>query len=217
MNLRLIENYEATKSASQALSKDIFLFQCYTGQRISDVIGLKKKNIKISKDSSDMEWELYQEKGNKRHAVYIYILDSARNILNKYLIGKDHDDFIFPRQSPVITNRNLKKIGKAAGLTEVITKVNYSGKTRKELSMPKYHFLTTHIGRKTFTTLLSSGNMSDHEIQSMTGHSSSKEMRPYKGIDKEKVKEGLKRCFENVITKDRINEYHQTPTSWGQT
>jgi len=194
--LAQIERYDASASASKALSKDIFLFLCYTGQRISDVALLKKKHIRASTCGPGMEWELYQEKGNKQRAVHIYLIDKARKILDKYLADKGDDDFIFPRQSSVIINRNLKKIGKSAGLCELLTKVNFSGKAKRETTMPKFFFLSSHVARRTCVSLLSSINMPDHEIQSVTGHASSKEMKPYRGIFRQNVREGLIRAFE---------------------
>jgi len=193
--LELIEQYYANANASQALSKDIFLFLTYTGQRISDLIELKCNHIKGSQDD-DMEWELYQQKGNKKHAVHIYLIDKARKIIEKYMDGKGDYDHVFPRQSPVITNRNLKKIGEGAGLITPTTKVNYSGKTRKEITLPKFHFLSTHTGRRTFITMLCGKGVPDCEIQATSGHKSSKELRPYRGVLSQNVKAGLIRAFE---------------------
>ncbi|WP_161499278.1 tyrosine-type recombinase/integrase [Flavipsychrobacter stenotrophus] len=192
--VRLMEKYNPEESKGLLLSKEIFLFLCYTGQRISDIIALRKRHIKI-KSGSGMEWELYQEKGNKSRAVYIPIVESARIILEKYMDRAGADDYIFPRQSPVVTNRNLKKIGQAAGLTDATTKVNFSGKAKREICQPKYHFLTTHVGRKTFITLLKQHKFTDIEIQSISGHSSYKEMLPYIGVDRQAVKQGMEKMF----------------------
>ncbi len=91
---------------------------------------------------------MYQQKGNKSVPVYIPIIEPARIILSKYLQNKGTDEYIFPRQQPAITNKHLKIIGKAAGLTDLVTKINFSGKIRREICQPKYKFLTTHVGRK---------------------------------------------------------------------
>ncbi len=155
---------------------------------------LKKKHLKILSDG-EMEWELLQTKGRKVRAVKIFILEKAKKILEKYLAGKKPDDIIFS-QSPVVTNRYIKKIGKGAGTVESVTKVNYSGKKRIEVTLPKYAFLSLHSGRRTFITLLLANGMPDHEIRSMYGRASSKEINPYPGIDRQNIRAGLIQAFE---------------------
>ena len=193
--LALMESYDASYNCVLALTKSIFLTGCYTGARISDLMGMKKRNLKVSKDGM-MEWENFQVKGRKVKAVKIFIVKPARRILDKYLIDKTEDDFVFPRISPVTVNKKLKTLGQLAGISTPVTKVNYSGKNRIEETLPKYKYLTTHIGRKTFISLLCAENMPDHEIMAMSGHSSSKEMRMYKGVNRKQVVDGMKRVFE---------------------
>jgi predicted lactoylglutathione lyase len=80
-------------------------------------------------------------------------------------------------------------------LTDLTTRVNFSGKTRRQISLPKYEFLTTHVGRKTFITLLRQNNFSDVEIRSISGHASSKEMLPYIGVNRQTIKQNLEELF----------------------
>jgi len=196
-----IENYDTGTNASQSMSRDIFLLACFTGARSSDLLLLKKKHLKILADG-EMEWELFQAKGRRVKAVKIFIVQKARKILDKYLDGKKQDDFIFS-QSPVVTNRNIKIICKnagstetGAGLTEPVTKTNYSGSNRIMVTLPKWKWVSIHSGRRSFITHLCANNMPDHEIQSLSGHASSKEIRPYRGILSQNVRAGLIRTFE---------------------
>lgn len=199
--LALIEKCDVGTNKSLVLSKDIFLTGCYTGARISDLMQMKKRQLKVFKDGS-IEWENFQIKGRKVKAVKIFIVEPARRVLEKYLIGKGDDDYVFPRIDSAVVNLKLKTLGELAGITSPITKVNYSGKNRIEKTLPKYKYLTTHIGRKTFISILCADNMPDHEIMSLSGHSSSKEIKVYKGVNRTLVLERMKRVFEQ----DKNNE-----------
>jgi len=192
--LGLIEKY-VCKSTSLSIAKDVLLIGSYTGQRISDILGFRKKHLKEFADGS-VEWELYQQKGRKSRAIHIFLIDKARKIIDKYLEDKGDNDFIFPRISPIVINRKLKKLGELAGVNAPTTKVSYSGKNRNEVTLPKYAWLTTHTGRRTFITALCTNSMPIHEIRSMSGHASNKEISPYQGVLKDSVRKGLMRAFE---------------------
>jgi integrase len=191
--LKCIEDFDVQENVALLHSKNIFLIGCYTSQRISDLLAMKKKDLSTDANG-EMWWNVYQAKGRK--LVKVYLVRRARKILEEYLIGKDSNDRIFPMLSAVAINRNLKTIGKGSGLLEIVTKVNYSGNNKREITQPKYLFLTTHVARKTAISLMCASNMPDHEIQSISGHSSSKEMTVYKGVDRRRIKESLAKLFQ---------------------
>ena len=180
--LKTIEELSLGENDSQVLSKDLLLFLCYSGQRISDVQNLKLSDIKSYPDGRKF-WYLWQIKGNKDYPVEIPLLKEAEKILEKYVPGIKSDDFIFPYQSDTMLNKNIKKIGKAAGITEQTTKVNFRGKERVVISKPKYDMMSSKIGRKTFVSLCMQRGMSDMEIISLTGHTTPAQAKPYAGID----------------------------------
>lgn len=197
--LHAVEKFDPGINVSMATSRDVFEIGCYTGQRISDLLAMKRTDLKRSKDG-EVWWEVHQVKTRK--VVRVFIINKARKILDGYLNANNQDGFVFPRISPVVVNRYLKIIGKAAGLTNEITKTNYCGNKKQEVTGPKYMFLTTHVARKTFISLLCSSNMPDHEIQSLSGHASSREMKVYKGIDKSSIRNQMIALFEPIsITK----------------
>ncbi len=191
--LQAIEKFDPGTNASMATSLRAFLVCCFSGQRISDLLSMKRKDIKRTKDG-ELWWEVHQVKTRK--VVRVFLIDKARKILDVYLSADNSDGYVFPRISPVVINRNLKVIGKVAGLTAEVTKVNYCGNKKLEVTGPKYMFLTTHVARKTFITALSMSNMPDHEIQMLSGHSSSKELRVYKGRDSANIRNQLIALFE---------------------
>jgi integrase len=193
--LQAIEKFDSCPNSSLAISRDVFVFGSVTGQRISDLLSMKKKDIKKAKDG-ELWWEVHQVKTRK--VVRVFLIDKARKILDVYLSADNLDGFVFPSISPVVINRNLKVIGKAAGLTAEVTKVNYCGNKKLEVTGPKYMFLTTHVARKTFITALSASNMPDHEIQMLSGHSSVKELKVYKGRNADSIRNQMIALFEPI-------------------
>ena len=190
--LERFENFDAQKSISQQKSRDVFVFQCYTGQRIGDVLNMKKQDIRIIDDGPAKEWVLYQQKGNKKYPVYIPILDKAEEILNRYCNDKKDNDLVFSGQCIVMLNKNIKKIAKAVNIDTIITKVNYSGRKRIQKTRPKYNLIGTHTARKTFISLSLQKGMRPEQLIVITGHTSVKQMSPYIGNDKNKLSSDLK-------------------------
>lgn len=192
--LSAIEKLNIGANSGMAFSRDLFLVGSYTGQRISDLVLMKRKDLK--KVNDEVWWEVRQVKTRKR--VRVFIINKVRKILDKYLSSGNPDGYVFPRISPVVINRHLKTIGKAAGLETEVTRINYSGNKKIEVTKAKYLFLTTHVARRTFITALSAGNMPDHEIQMLSGHSSVKELKVYKGRNADSIRNQMIALFEPI-------------------
>lgn len=200
--LEMFEAVDTSNSLTQTTSKDIFIFQCYTGQRIADVQNLRKQDIRLMKDGIHHEWVLYQRKSNKKYPISIPILDKAQMILDKYFPAINGNDKVFPVQTNTMINKNLKIIGKKAGIDTTITKVNYSGLKRVEKTSEKFNFISTHMARKTFITLSLEKGMRDEQIISFTGHTSIRQLRPYVGTEREKRNNDLMEKWNN---KPKVN------------
>jgi integrase len=210
--LQRFENFNAGERSSQQKSQDIFLFQCYTGQRIGDVLNVRKQDIRLIENGPAKEWVLYQQKGNKKHPIYIPILDTAEEILNRYCKDINDGDLIFPGQSTAMLNKNIKKIAKDAKIDTVITKVNYCGKKRIQVTKPKYNFIGSHTARKTFISLSLQWGMRPEQLKSITGHTSVKQMNPYIGNDKNKLMTDLKNKWNRNGT-EHSNESRETKST----
>lgn len=189
--LERFENFNG-ESTSLQKSRDVYVFQCFTGQRIGDVLNLRKQDIRLIENGPAKEWVLYQQKGNKKYPVYIPILDTAEEILNRYCKDLNDGDRIFGGQCAVIVNRNIKKIAKAVKIDTIITKVNYSGRKRVQLTLPKHEFIGTHTARKTFISLSLQKGMRPEQLKAITGHTAVKQMAPYIGNDKNRLSSDLK-------------------------
>lgn len=163
------------------LARDIFLFQCYTGLRHSDVVALRKSDIKdgfmrltIRKTGTFIENKL------NRYAM---------RIVDKYIDTPGERLFPFLNMNSV--ELHLKTIGKAAGLTEQIRKVEYRQHEKREMVFQKYELLTTHVGRKTFVVNSLDMGLTATQVIEYTGHSSITAMEPYISISRKKKDEAM--------------------------
>lgn len=193
---RLFEAFHAEESSKLEASRDIFLFQCYTGQRISDVLNFRKKDIKNDKEYGHF-WELYQQKGAKKYPVKIPLPNPAQVIFDKYTKNSKMDDYVFPRQSGQLINKNLKTIAEAAGIVQSFTKMNFSGNVPVNKTASKSKLISTHAARRTFVTLATEAGMNSEQIMAITGHTSASQVRVYTGMDRLKLKERMEKVFKN--------------------
>lgn len=149
--------------------RDVFLFQCFTGLRYSDVVNLKKSNIK----------------DDSIHITTIKTTDSLVIELNKYskaLIEKYkklEGDKVFSVITNQKMNEYLKELGELAEINEIIRETYYRGNKRFDIETPKYTLLGTHAGRRTFICNALSLGIPPQVVMKWTGHSDYKAMKPY--------------------------------------
>lgn len=147
--------------------RDVFCFQCFTGQRFSDIENLKRDDIK--NDS----WFLHTYK--TKDIIEIPLTPLAKEILARY-----KND---PKPLPVIshqkTNDFIKDVCEEAKINEPMTLVRYRGHERIETKKPKNEFITTHTARRTFVTLSLEKGMKPDTIMEITGHTSYKTFKKY--------------------------------------
>ena len=151
--------------------RDIFLFQCFTGLRYSDVENLKRSDIK--------ENFIEVTTVKTSDSLVIELNDHSKKILNKY------KDSIFDNQKalPVISNQRmndyLRELTELAGIDEPIRETYYKGNERIDEIFPKHALLSTHAGRRTFICNALALGIPPQVVMKWTGHSDYKAMKPY--------------------------------------
>lgn len=152
--------------------RDVLLFLCYSGLRHSDAYNLKEYNV------FDDYLDITTVKTTD--SLRIELNDTTREILNKY---KNDPILKNNKALPVIsnqkTNEYLKELAELAGLNEMITETYFIGNKRYDISKPKYEFVTSHIGRRTFICLCIAKEVPIQVIMKWTGHTDYKSMIPY--------------------------------------
>jgi integrase len=179
--------------------RDVFVLQCLTGQRYSDICNFRMKDLR--EKGEDMEWNLYQVKNNKKEVVEIPLLPKAVEIVNKYKAGRAfvEDEPILPIISIDKMNNYLKEVGKLAELNTLENRVNYRGVTRVEKSSKKWELLSTHCARRTFITICLELGMRAEVVRAITGQKSDKIMLQYVSIKTDVKKKELAKVWEQKI------------------
>ena len=154
----------------QALERvrDVFLFQCFTGLRYSDVFNLRRSDIKgdhIEVTTVKTSDSLIIERNNHSKA----ILDKYKDVA-----------FEYDKVLPVITNQKMNDyLKELAGIDEPIRQTYYKGNERIDDVTPKYALLGTHAGRRTFICNALALGIPPQVVMKWTGHSDYKAMKPY--------------------------------------
>ena len=160
-------------AAKQALNRvrDVFLFQCFTGLRYSDVFNLRRSDIKGD------HFEVTTVKTSD--SLIIELNKHSKAILDKYKDVAFEDDKVLP----VITNQKmndyLKELAELVGIDEPVRQTYYRGNERIDEVTPKYALLGTHAGRRTFICNALALGIPPQVVMKWTGHSDYKAMKPY--------------------------------------
>jgi len=166
--------------------RDVFLCQCFTGLRVSDLKKIREHNI----DFNDMTLRVRQTKTGELH--YIPLFDSTMTILKKY-------DYWLPTISDQRYNSYIKDLCKAAGVNDLVDKtINIGNKTITK-TFPKYELITSHIARKTFITVCLDSGLPVAKVMNLSGHTDYKSFKRYVNLSKKKVAADSGKELNNVF------------------
>ena len=160
-------------SNKQALERvrDIFLFQCFTGLRYSDVFNLRRSDIK----GDHIEVTTVKTSDS----LIIELNNHSKAILDKYKDVAFEDDKVLPVITNQKMNNYLKELAELAGIDEPVRQTYYRGNERIDEVTPKYTLLGTHAGRRTFICNALALGIPPQVVMKWTGHSDYKAMKPY--------------------------------------
>ena len=160
--------------------KDLFLFLCYTSARFSDLKSINGTQVKDNKIT-------YLVKKTKEQQT-IFLNDTINSVLKKYI--KDNI-VVFPELANVNANKYLKEIGQLAGLNEPIKKTRMKGGEAITKDLQKWQLLTTHTGRRTFTTLGLAMGINSEIMKKITGHKTDREFKKYQKFNEEQMRTSM--------------------------
>lgn len=136
------------KSSTMSKCLEMYLFSCYCGLRISDVISLKWKHVDMEKGL------IIKEQIKTKAEVKAPLFDCAKEILRSRLLSSDllgSDKLVFDTYCHTLINDKLNELAEMAGIDK---------------------HLTFHTSRHTFATLLVMDGVSIYKIQKFLGHKS---------------------------------------------
>ena len=170
--------YNAKLDDPLATQRDIFVFQCLIGCRVSDLWSMTRDNI----INGAVEYIPRKTKEGNPVTVRVPLTATAIEILDKY---KDFNGKgLFPFTSQQQYNIDIKGMFKQAGLNRIVTRLNPT--TREEEKRPLYEIASSHLARRTFVGNLYKQVKDPNLICPLSGHvEGSKAFARYRTIDEE--------------------------------
>ncbi len=184
--------------------QDVFCFQCWTGQRYSDIEAIRFEDLKVN-EKGEKIWDFYTVKTGDN--IKVPITEYAEMILKKYE-GSD-------KPLPVISNQKqneyLKELGKIvseddgdkkkiSGFGDNAKAIEFHDGVRSESYLPFYKMLTTHVARKSYITNSLIIGVPERVVKEVSGHKSEKDFRRYVNLANTYKDEMIRKSFtmENI-------------------
>lgn len=171
-----------------ARMRDIFVFQCMIGCRISDLYSFTRRNL----IDNCIQYVPRKTKDKTPKTVKVPLNSIAKEILDKYA---DADrEALLPYASEFQYNKAIKKIFLAAGLTRPVIVID--AVTREQVIKPLNEIASSHLARRTFVGNLYKKVQDPSLISALSGHEEgSRAFLRYRNIDDE-LKENLVKLLE---------------------
>ena len=169
-----------------ALARDIFIFQCYIGCRISDLMSFTRDNIVESENGTAIQYIPSKTKEENPRVVKVYLAPTAIEIMNRNQ-GKSTKG-LFPFVSTGKLNDLIRVAMKQAGIPRIVTIVNPV--TKQSEQHPICDVASSHMARRTFIGNLYKKVKDPNLVGKLSGHcEGSKAFARYRDIDDDMIKE----------------------------
>ena len=177
-------------SPSMAVQRDIFIFQCHVGCRVSDLIELREENVT---EDGFLQYIARKTRKGRPTVVRVPLSDTALEIIERYK-GQPGGSLL-PFIDTQAYNRDIHKILHEAGLDRVV--MVQDPKTLESKPVPLWQVASSHIARRTFTMHIFKETGSERITSSFTGHADgSRAFARYTDVDDEMKVNVLKRMSE---------------------
>ncbi len=170
-------NFEASRHQKV---KDLFVFNCYTGLRYSDLSRLREFHIQ----DGIIRTRAFKNQKNLR----IPLTPKAKEILFKY-------DYQLPDLSEQKFNKYIKEACKIAEIDTKVEKIRSSSGNKQYEYVPKWQVISTHIAVKTFISMCCEKGISPKVVAEVSGRSLKVIIDHYYGVDTKTIDEQMMRAF----------------------
>ncbi len=180
-----IAGYDLSANPSLEAQRDIFIFQCLIGCRVSDLMAMTPGSI----INGAIEYMLQKTKGERPQVVRVPLNAIAKALVEKYAGSDDlMNGKLFPFISSQKYNVEIKKIFTTCGVNRMVTVLNPT--TGAEEKRPMNEIASSHLARRTFIGNLYKKVKAPNLIGSLSGHKEgSKAFARYRDIDEDMKKE----------------------------
>jgi integrase len=194
------KDFENSLSVSLKRTKDIFVFGCTVGLRYSDLMRLKKINVR-----NDIKGTVLQITTSKTGAeVSIPLPEYAVALINKY--RRKAGVYLLPRLANSNLNLQVKRIIEKAGWTYPLPKMRHRQGKLVEVKTGKgnnYRFcdhICAHTMRRTAITTLLMMGVPEVMVRKISGHApGSKEFYKYVDIVQNYLDEKVTNAFQQLL------------------
>lgn len=173
-----IADFDLSSTPSLAVQRDIFIFQCLIGCRVSDLLALKTSSI----INGAVEYLPRKTRGERPETVRVPLNRRAVAIVERYAGAGLPGGRLLPFISAQKYNEAIKKIFTRCGVTRLVTVLNPV--TGEEEKRPVNEIASSHLARRTFIGNLYKKIKDPNLVGSMSGHKEgSKAFARYRVID----------------------------------
>ncbi|MCC8087775.1 MAG: site-specific integrase [Rikenellaceae bacterium] len=167
---------------SVAVQRDIFVFQCLIGCRVSDLYKFTWKNV----INGAIEYIPKKTREDRVQTVRVPLSDTAKEILERY--RDPHRESLLPFISSQKYNDNIKEAFKKADLDRMVKVIDQ--RTRQEVQKPIYEVASSHMARRSFIGNIYKQVKDPNLVGALSGHKEgSKAFARYRDIDEDMKKE----------------------------
>ena len=178
-----IADFDLSANKSLEIQRDIFIFQCCIGCRVSDLMRLTPSNV----INGYLEYIASKTMNDRSDVIRVPLTQRAKDILEKYK-DVEKDGKILPFISSQKYNVAIKRIFKECGITRMVTVLNPT--TGKEEQRPIDEIASSHLARRTFVGNLYKKVKDPNLVGALSGHKEgSRAFARYREIDDDLKKE----------------------------
>lgn len=181
-------SFNLSKRPALSVQRDIFIFQCLIGCRVSDLLKLTRSNL----IDGAIEYIPRKTKDERAGTVRVPLNTIAAEIVARY--ENKGRKALLPFISAQKYNDAIKEVFKLAGLTRMVTVLD--PKTRQEVQRPLNEIAASHLARRTFVGNLYKQVKDPNLIAKLSGHAEgSRAFARYRDID-EDIRKDLVKMLE---------------------
>lgn len=181
----IIAKHDFSDNPSLEAQRDIFIFQCLIGCRVSDLYAMTDKSIV---EGNFIEYMPQKTVGERPQVVRVPLGATAKALVDKYADRPELGEKLFPFISSQKYNVAIKKIFTICGIDRIVTVLNPT--TGKEEKRPINEIASSHLARRTFIGNLYKKVKDPNLVGALSGHKEgSKAFARYRTIDDDMKKE----------------------------
>jgi len=181
-DLSQLEKADLSKRPGLAVQRDIFVFQCCIGCRVSDLKELTMANV----INNEIHYIARKTKDGNPKTIKVPINNTAQAIIDRYADPKRKE--LLPFISDQNYNEAIKEVFKLTGLTRnVVVRNSLTGESEIR---PLNEIASSHLARRTLTNILYKKYKDQSLVSAITGHApNSSAFARYRDIDEDMRRE----------------------------